>query len=169
VPRALGMAQARIDMISYQTTSAALGLLVAISILLLVRRDHLHSRHAVWWIVIAAAVIVFGFFPRIIDWLGEALGVAYPPVLALVGGIALLLIKVLLQDLENTRQERQIRRLAQRLAIYEEGATKRRGPIHCRQARAINLKKESSSGLDPDSRCLSFVCWSCKMVIYVRW
>ena len=107
-------------MISYQTTSAVLGLLVAISILLLVRSDHLHSRHAVWWLVVAAASLVFGFFPRVIDWLGEALGVAYPPVLALVGGIAVLLVKVLLQDLENTRQERQIRRLAQRLAIYEE-------------------------------------------------
>ena len=68
---------------------------------------------------LAAASLVFGFFPRVIDWLGEALGVAYPPVLALVGGIAVLLVKVLLQDLENTRQERQIRRLAQRLAIYE--------------------------------------------------
>lgn len=106
-------------MISYQTTSAVLGLLVAISILLLIRSDHLHSRHGVWWIVIAVAVVLFGFFPRIVDWLGEVLGVAYPPVLALVGGIAVLLVKVLLQDLENTRQERQIRRLAQRLAIYE--------------------------------------------------
>lgn len=106
-------------MISYQTTSAFLGLLLGISILLLVRRDHLNSRHAVWWLVVAAASLVFGFFPRLIDWLGEALGVAYPPVLALVGGIAVLLVKVLLQDLENTRQERQIRRLTQRLAIYE--------------------------------------------------
>jgi hypothetical protein len=106
-------------MISYQTTSAALGLLLAISILLLVRSDHLHSRHAVWWLVVAAASLGFGFFPRVIDWLGEALGVAYPPVLALVGGIAVLLVKAVLQDLENTRQERQIRRLAQRLAIYE--------------------------------------------------
>jgi hypothetical protein len=111
-------------MISYQTTSAALGMLLAVSILLLVRRDHLQSRHAVWWLVIAAASLVFGFFPRVIDWLGEALGVAYPPVLALVGGIAVLVVKVLLQDLENTRQERQIRRLAQRLAIYEEARPK---------------------------------------------
>jgi hypothetical protein len=115
----LERAQARIDVISYQMTSAAVGLLMAISILLLVRRDHLQSRHAVWWLVVAAASLVFGFFPSVIDWLGQALGVAYPPVLALVGGIAVLLVKVLLQDLENTRQERQIRRLAQRLAIYE--------------------------------------------------
>ncbi len=106
-------------MISYQTTSAALGLLVAVAILLLVRSDHLHTRHAAWWITVAAAVVILGFFPRRVEWLGEALGVAYPPVLALVGGIAVLLVKGMLQDLENTRQERQIRRLAQRLAIYE--------------------------------------------------
>jgi hypothetical protein len=111
-------------MISYQTTSAALGLVLAIAILLLVRRDHLHSRHAVWWLVVAAISVVLGFFPGVIDWIGQVLGVAYPPVLALVGGIALLLVKAVLQDLEHTRQERQIRRLAQRLAIYEEARPK---------------------------------------------
>jgi hypothetical protein len=52
-------------MISHQTTSAALGLLVAISILLLVRSDALHSRHAVWWPVAAAASVVLGFFPSV--------------------------------------------------------------------------------------------------------
>jgi len=48
--------------------------------------------------------------------------VSYPPVLAIVLGFALLLIKILTMDLERSRQERMIRRLTQRLAILEAQA-----------------------------------------------
>ena len=109
-------------MITYQVTSMVIGVTLAAVILFLVRRDHLHGPYAIWWIGAAATVAVLGLFPRLFDVLAFKLGVSYPPMLALVLGFALLLVKILTMDLERSRQERQIRRLAQRLAMLEAQA-----------------------------------------------
>ena len=106
-------------MITYQLTSMAIGLFLAAIILLLVRRDHLHGPYAIWWIGAAATVALLGFFPRLFDVLAAKLGVSYPPILAVVLGFSMLLVKILTMDLERSRQERLIRRLAQRLAMLE--------------------------------------------------
>lgn len=106
--------------IPYQGTAAILGLVLAIVIVLLLRRDHLQIRYATWWLVVTFAVLLLGLYPQITDWVAGILGIAYPPVLVLVLGIAALLIKMLLMDIEHSRQARDIRRLTQQLAIYEE-------------------------------------------------
>ncbi len=104
---------------TYQLTSALLGFALAAVILWLIYTDHMHTRHAFWWLAIAVTVFVLGFFPHLVDWLGIRLGVAYPPVLALVAAIGVLLVKLLIMDIENSRQERSLRRLIQRVAILE--------------------------------------------------
>lgn len=109
-------------MITYQITSMAIGVSLAAIILLLVRRDHLHGPYAIWWIGAAATVAVLGLFPRLFDRLAVMLGVSYPPILAIVLGFGLLLVKILTMDVERSRQERLIRRLAQRLAMLEAQA-----------------------------------------------
>jgi len=106
-------------MITYQLTSMAIGLFFAATILLLVRRDHLHGPYAIWWIGAAATVALLGFFPRLFDVLAAKLGISSPPILAIVLGFSMLLVKILTMDLERSRQERLIRRLAQRLAMLE--------------------------------------------------
>lgn len=109
-------------MITYQLTSMAIGLGLALVILILVRRDHLHGPYALWWIGAAATAAVLGFFPRLFDILAAKLGVSYPPILAVVLGFCMLLVKILTMDLERSRQERLIRRLTQRLAMLEAQA-----------------------------------------------
>ncbi|MBK1722424.1 DUF2304 domain-containing protein [Thiocystis violacea] len=106
-------------MMTYQMTSTAIGLAIGAVILFLVRRDHLHGPYAVWWVGAAATVIALGLFPGAVDEVAAYLGISYPPMLAMVLGLALLLVKVLTMDLERSRQERQIRRLAQRIALIE--------------------------------------------------
>lgn len=106
-------------MISYQWTTAVISLLLAGLILFLVRRNHLHGLHAVWWLTAALGVLVLGLFPRLLDHIGVFLGVSYPPILFVVLGVGMLLVKVLTMDLERSRQERMLRRLAQRLALLE--------------------------------------------------
>ncbi|HRD49649.1 MAG: DUF2304 domain-containing protein [Candidatus Competibacter sp.] len=115
-------------MITYQITSMAIGVSLAAIILLLVRRDHLHGPYAIWWIGAAATVAVLGLFPRLFDVLAAMLGVSYPPVLAIVLGFGLLLVKILTMDVERSRQERLIRRLAQRLAMLEAQAPAKLDP-----------------------------------------
>lgn len=120
-------------MITYQVTSMAIGLILAVIILFLVRRGHLHGPYAIWWIGAAATVAILGFFPRLFDIMAVKLGVSYPPILAVVLGFSLLLVKILTMDLERSRQERVIRRLAQRLAMLEAQAPEtsaENGPAH---------------------------------------
>ncbi|MBK1619922.1 hypothetical protein CKO42_16010 [Lamprobacter modestohalophilus] len=104
---------------TYQWTSIVIGLALASTILWLVRRSHLHGPYALWWVGVGVVVVGLGFFPRLFDLLASQVGVNYPPILAVVLGFSLLLIKMLTMDLERSRQERQIRRMAQRMAILE--------------------------------------------------
>ena len=106
-------------MITYQITSMAMGVTIAVVILFLVRRDHLHGPYAIWWIGAAFTIGLLSFFPRFFDYLAVYVGVSYPPILAIVLGFGMLLVKILTMDLERSRQERLIRRLAQRLAMLE--------------------------------------------------
>ena len=105
---------------SYQLTTTILGLLLASMILYLVRRDHLHGPYAYWWLTVAAATVILGFKPKVIDALSQAVGVTYPPSLLFALVIGLMLIKMLKSDIERSRHERKIRRLAQHLAILQE-------------------------------------------------
>ncbi|TDR43264.1 hypothetical protein DFR29_107277 [Tahibacter aquaticus] len=115
-----------------QITAALIGLALAGSILYLVRRDHLHGPYALWWLIVAAATLVLGFVPRTIDWLAHLSGIAYPPVLPIIVGVSLILLRLLQLDIERSRQERQIRRLNQKLAILEEELTTLRRAVEQR-------------------------------------
>ncbi|WP_020210029.1 DUF2304 domain-containing protein [Gilvimarinus chinensis] len=99
--------------------NAAIGLLVATTILLLIRRDKLHIRHGVFWLFVAVAFAGLGFAPPVVDWLAKILGVGYPPILAMLATITVLVIKILLMDIDQARQEVQLQRLIQRVAILE--------------------------------------------------
>lgn len=104
---------------TYQLTSLAIGLVLAAAILLLVRRAHLHGPHALWWLGLAASIIILSTWPRLTDLIAPYLGVSYPPIVAVILGFALVLVKMMSMDLERSRQEQRLRRLAQRLALLE--------------------------------------------------
>jgi hypothetical protein len=96
-----------------------LGVLVAAFIILLMRKDRLHVTHGMGWIVVAVAFALLGFAPGVVDSIAHFLGVAYPPILALILAIALLVIKILLMDVERSRIETRNQRLIQRVAMLE--------------------------------------------------
>jgi hypothetical protein len=100
-------------------TAAGMGILIAGSILWLVRRDHMHGSHSLWWLAVAGSALVVGFAPWAIDFIGALLGVHYPPMLLVIGVLGALLIKLLQLDIETSRRERRMRRLIQKLAIME--------------------------------------------------
>lgn len=116
-------------MIAYQVTAALIGLSIGGLILWLVRKNHLHGPYAIWWILVAVGVIALGLFPQVVNPVAKWLGVSYPPILAIVLALAALLVKVLTMDLERTRQEVMLRRLAQRLAILEGASSSHDRPI----------------------------------------
>jgi hypothetical protein len=106
-------------MISYTVTTTVIGVGIGLSILLLIRHDRLRSPYALWWMVVAVAVIFLGLFPQLVDRLGFWLGIHYPQVLFLVLALGLLLLKILTMDLERTHQEQKLRLLAQKVGLLE--------------------------------------------------
>ena len=105
-----------------QLTTTLLGLALAAVILFLVRRDRLYLMHGLFWAIVAGAVAVLGAWPGMIDHLARIAGISYPPALLLLLASALLLVKALHSDMVNTRIERDVRRLNQRLALLEADA-----------------------------------------------
>jgi len=107
------------QLLSYQWTTAIIGLMIAMVIFFLIRRDILHVKRSLWWIGIALLIVFMGFFPLQIAQFGVILGVNYPPILILTVGMGLILIKILSMDLERSKQERMLRRLNQKIAMLE--------------------------------------------------
>lgn len=103
----------------YLLLTTFLGLGIGILILWLIRKDHLHVKYAFSWILIAVLWMLLGLFPGIIDVLANWLYIGYPPILAVVLAISFLLVKLLLNDIERSRQSRHIIRLNQRLSLLE--------------------------------------------------
>lgn len=106
-------------MASLQATTALMGISLAALILYLIRRDHLYLMHGLFWVVVAAVAAVLGAWPGLIDRLARWTGFSYPPALLLLLACVVLLVKALHADMVNTRIERDVRRLNQRLALFE--------------------------------------------------
>ena len=103
----------------YYLTVLVIGFGLAGVILYLVRRDHIYIRQGVFWIVVAVMSSIFGIWPSLIDVVGGALGVAYPPTLLLLVAIVVLVVKALYSDIALTKVRRDLRRLNQRIALLE--------------------------------------------------
>ncbi len=106
-------------MASLQITTAILGFGLTAAILLLLRRDHLYLAHGFFWFVVAGLAMLLGLWPGLIDRVAISVGISYPPALLFLVAAMVLIVKALHTDIVNTRIERQVRRLNQRLAMYE--------------------------------------------------
>jgi hypothetical protein len=104
-----------------QITTSLLGLGLAALIFVLLRRDHLYIHHGLFWIVVAALGALLGLWPGLIDRVAQLVGISYAPAALLLGAVVVLFIKALYADMMQTRLERQLRRLNQRVAMLELG------------------------------------------------
>ena len=96
-----------------------IGILTALGIMILIRKDQLHVRYGLGWVLVAITFSLLGLFPKVFDQLATYLGVAYPPVLALMLGFSLLVIKFLITDIERSGNVIKLQRLVQRIALLE--------------------------------------------------
>ena len=128
-------------------TTALIGILMATAILYLVRRDHLHGSYALWWLVVAAAALLLGVFPQTIDWLGRVTGIAYAPVLPIIIGLGMILLRMLKMDIDRSRSERQLRRLTQKLGILEQELAQAREMLKLAPSSESTTPSRSKSAL----------------------
>jgi hypothetical protein len=108
-------------------TTGFIGIVAAITIVILIRRDYLHVRYGLWWSGAAVAFASLGLFPAVFDKVAKYFGVAYPPVLALTLAIVILFIKILVMDIERSRNAIRMQRLIQRIALLETDLHELRG------------------------------------------
>lgn len=113
--------------------ASVIGLVVAVFIVLLIRNDRLDVSHGLGWLFAAFIMAGLGFAPAFFDNIATQLGVAYPPALAFSIGFAVIIIKLLIDDIERSQLKMRQTRLIQRMAILETEVRRLRKP-----------KKESS-------------------------
>jgi len=106
-------------LVTYKIFSIVMGLLISLSLILLIRKSRLQTVHFAWWSAIITLMLIFAFFPTLIDTLGHYFGIAYPPIIISVVGLGLICIKVLSMDTYITKNEIRYKRLAQKMALLE--------------------------------------------------
>lgn len=104
-----------------------IGIATAIAIVILIRKDHLHVRYGLPWMIAAIMFALLGLFPAVFDNIARYLGIAYPPVLALTIGAVVLVIKILVMDIERSRNAVRLHRLTQRIALLESDLREMQG------------------------------------------
>ncbi|AUN95701.1 DUF2304 family protein [Pseudazoarcus pumilus] len=123
---------------SLELFTATLGIGLAVLILYLLRRDYMHTSHGLFWFAVALAAGILGAWPRLIDRVGDWFGISYSPAFLLLAAVIVLTLKALHIDSENTRLERDLRTLNQRMAVLEARlveAEQRAAPIASPEAK----------------------------------
>lgn len=92
--------------VSYRVTSLILGIIIACIIFRIVRKDRLHAKYSMFWLLIALISLLLGAFPGVNDWVAFKLGIHYPPILMVVVVIGAILIKILTMDIDRSSQEK---------------------------------------------------------------
>jgi len=103
----------------YLLITAIIGLGIAMLIIWLIRKDHLHVKYAFGWVIIGILSAILGFAPQAVDLIAKYLDIGYPPILAIVLAISFILIKLLIIDIDRSKTTRDIVRLNQRIGILE--------------------------------------------------
>lgn len=116
-----------------QLISLLIGTFIAGFILWLVRKDLLVSKDALRWFLLAVGVLLFGAFPQVNDWIGAKLGVGYPPIIPVLLGFAVVLIKLVIADIQRTQLRADVSRLVQRVALLEHDLQNAPSETDCKQ------------------------------------
>lgn len=85
----------------------------------LIYRGKLREEYAIFWIVCTLGLIVFSFWRNGIEIMAKYFGVADPPNLLFTGFIFMILVYLLNLSVVNSKQQKDITRLAQELALLK--------------------------------------------------
>ena len=101
-------------------------LLISMSVLSLVyvvwriRNSKRQIEYALFWIVLAALMIVLSIFPQIVYWITIKMGMISAANVVYLFIIAILLLKVFMMTIELSSLENKVRELVQQLGIDEK-------------------------------------------------
>ena len=99
--------------------TATLGVVVALVIVKLIRKDQLEARPGMAWITLAIGFCFLGFAPTAFDSLATRLGVAHSPSLTFSIALGLITLKLVYDDVQRSQTNLRLKRTVQRLAMLE--------------------------------------------------
>lgn len=104
--------------------------LVALFILLRIRKKHLNIDDAMYWLFFSLLILVLGIFPDIAEWAATLIGVDAASNFVFLVMIFLILIKLFYVCIDLSIQKQRLTRLIQRLALMnKEMREEERGKI----------------------------------------
>lgn len=86
----------------------------------LLRRRRLRERHAMWWLLVGTATLIFAIFPSLLETIADALGFELPVNLVFFMALFTLFLVALQHSSELTFQEARNRRLAEEIALLNQ-------------------------------------------------
>lgn len=86
----------------------------------LIVKGRLREEYSILWIVCTFVLLVFSFWRGGLDIIAKYLGVFYAPALIFLGAIFAIIIFLVHLSVVNSKQHRQIKDLAQELAILKD-------------------------------------------------
>jgi hypothetical protein len=84
-----------------------------------VRREHIRVEYSVSWLVAATVLMLVSFNRALVDWLAQAIGIEYPPLVVIVFMFGVFLVVLYRFSLRISELKDNNIALAQRLAILE--------------------------------------------------
>ena len=94
--------------------------LVALFILLRIRKKHLNIDDAMYWLFFSLLILVLGIFPDIAEWAAALVGVDAASNFVFLVMIFLILIKLFYVCIDLSIQKQRLTRLIQRLALMNK-------------------------------------------------
>lgn len=103
-----------------QIVVAIIVLLGLFGIINMVRKEALDIKYALSWLTVGIIVLVFDIFPGLMTYLVHLLGIEIPVNMMFFFGFCFTLFLVFALTVKVSRQEEQIKRLTQEMALLEE-------------------------------------------------
>ena len=85
-----------------------------------IRKSSLEITDSVFWLLLAAALIVVAVFPQLAYWVSDLLGFASPSNFIFACGIIVLLVRTFTQDQKICTLKRKLTRMAQEEALRRD-------------------------------------------------
>jgi hypothetical protein len=109
--------------------SALTGLILLVVILELLRRRQLREKYAMLWLGVIILVLPLAAYPRLLDGVAEAFGIASGASLVLFLGFVFLLLVSIHLSWEVSRLEEETRTLAEDMALLRSELEARTRPV----------------------------------------
>ena len=104
----------------------------------MVRKQALDIRFALSWVTVGGVVLILDVFPGIMNYLVHLLGIELPVNMMFFFGFCFTLLLLFILTVKVSKQEEQLKRLTQELALLEDRMNSRRlDKSICREANQI--------------------------------